>query len=203
MIVALQTIQDIQALGVTAKAFQGDLSRVDSIIAVFAEIKAAFPHGIDISVINAGVSAFYMVGTVTEKDFDYINNTNVKGAFFSAQESSRQLNDGGKLVFISSATTHTAVPGLSVYAASKFAVDQYARFFAVELGVRNISVNSIAPATIETDMLAPEYRQISIDLSPFKRLGQPEDVANAVAAVVQAPWITGAVIPVTGGSIIY
>jgi NAD(P)-dependent dehydrogenase (short-subunit alcohol dehydrogenase family) len=186
-----------------AKSFQSDVSRVDTILATFAQIKDAFPQGIDIAVINSGVSGSNLVGTVTEKDFDYISNTNFKGTFFSAQEASRQLKDGGKLIFISSATTHLSIPGLSIYAASKSAVDQFARYFAVELGARKISVNSIAPAGTDTDMLSPEWHGPSAELSPFKRIGKVDDIANAVAGVIQAPWITGAVIPVTGGAVIY
>jgi NAD(P)-dependent dehydrogenase (short-subunit alcohol dehydrogenase family) len=199
----LQTVKDIEALGTSAKSFQGDLSKVDGIRAVFAQIKDAYPQGLDIVVLNAAVSGPNHLGSTDEKFFDYIFDTNVKGVYFSAQESSKQIKEGGKLLFISSVVTHSAFPGLSVYAASKGAVDQFARLLAVELGHRKISVNAIAPAFTETDMLPEQYKEVAVSSSVFKRIGQAEDIANATAGVIQAPWITGAVIPVTGGAAIY
>jgi 3-oxoacyl-[acyl-carrier protein] reductase len=196
-------VKDIHAIGSSAKAFQGNLSDLAGIRAVFAQIKDAYPQGLDIVVLNAGVSGAKPLEDSDEAFYDYIFNTNVKGTFFSAQESAKQLKEGGKLLFISSGVTHATLPNSAVYSASKGAVDQFARLLAVELGSRKISVNSIAPAFTETDMFPQQMREIAENSSVFKRLGQPEDIANAVAGIIQSSWITGAVIPVTGGSVIY
>jgi 3-oxoacyl-[acyl-carrier protein] reductase len=179
------------------------LSRLDQVRAVFAQIKEAYPQGIDVSILNAGITGVYPIEIAEEAEFDSIFNTNVKGTVFAAQESIKQLKDGGKLLFMSTAGTHATFPGLAFYNASKAAVDQFVRVLAVELGPRKISVNSIAPSTIETDLLPQAFREWGANASVFKRIGHPEDVALAVVGVLQAPWITGAVVPVTGGSIIF
>jgi 3-oxoacyl-[acyl-carrier protein] reductase len=196
-------VKDIHALGSSAKAFQGDLSSVAGIRTVFSQIKDAFPQGLDVVVLNAGVGAKLNLDEADEKSYDKVFDTNTKGAFFSAQESAKQLKDGGKLLFISTAATHAILPGGTIYTASKAAVDQFARLLAVELGARKISVNSIAPAYTETDMFPPELREFALATTPFKRVGQVEDIAEAVYGIIVSPWITGAVIPVTGGAVIY
>jgi 3-oxoacyl-[acyl-carrier protein] reductase len=203
LVVSLQTVRDIQALGQSARAFQADLASVAAIRALFLQIKEAYPQGINISVLNAGVFVGGPINDFTEQMFDLVFNINTKGTFFAAQESVAILKDGGHLLFVTTAGTRSVLPGSILYAASKAAVDQFARLLAAELGPRRISVNSIAPGFTNTDMFPQGIAEQVASATPMGRVGQPEDIANAVAGLVQAPWITGAIIPVTGGAVIF
>jgi 3-oxoacyl-[acyl-carrier protein] reductase len=160
---------------------------------------------IDISVINSGVGGGATLDAYTEDEYDRIFNVNTKGAFFAAQESAKLLRDGGRLIFISSVITHSNLPGLSVYAASKGALNQISRFLAVELGPRKITVNTVSPGYTETDMMPPQLVDIAISQTPLKRVGQPEDIAKAVEFLASdaGAWVTGTDLNVSGGAVVF
>jgi 3-oxoacyl-[acyl-carrier protein] reductase len=197
-------VKEIQAAGAEAKKFHLDLANISSIRAAFAQIKSAYPDGINIAVLNAGIGAMKTLDECDEETYDKIFNTNTKGTFFAAQESARLIKDGGKMLLLSTAGTRSAAPGCAIYYASKAGVEQFARIFAVELGPRKISVNCLCPGSTDTDMFPDNLKEFCAAGTPYgKRLGTPEDIANAAAGVISAPWITGAVIPVAGGAVVF
>jgi 3-oxoacyl-[acyl-carrier protein] reductase len=132
-------------------------------------------------------------------------NINTKGLFFLTQEISRMTNDGGRIINISSGITGARVARGSVYAGSKAAIEAFTRCWAVELGARNITVNTISPGMTKTEMLmkvVPESaRNAAVNSTPLGRLGEPEDIADAVALLCseEARWITAQNVKVNGG----
>jgi 3-oxoacyl-[acyl-carrier protein] reductase len=187
-----------------AQIIQFDISKVSSIRSAFADVAKIFPQ-IDISIVNSGVTSAGQLESTSEEEYDRVFDVNTKGAFFTAQESAKLLRDGGRLIFISSVITHSVVPGYSVYAASKGALNQFARFLSVELAARKITVNTVSPGPTDTDMLAPAFAEMAKSLSPFKRLGTAEDIGKAVEFLASdaGAWVTGADLNVSGGASVY
>jgi 3-oxoacyl-[acyl-carrier protein] reductase len=162
---------------------------------------------IDILVNNAGVLEYGGLANTTEAQFDKQFTVNVKSLFFVTQKLAPKIKDGGRVVNLSSVVARTDFPGIAAYSATKGAVDVLTRAFANELGARNITVNAIAPGAIDTDMAqgllgTEEGRQMMLGMQSLKRIGQAEDIANAVFAAVipEASWITGQIIEVSGGT---
>lgn len=155
--------------------------------------------------INSGVFVGGTLDAFTEDGFDTVFNVNAKGTFFSAQESAKIMRDGGRIVFISSGITHEKIPGVSAYAATKAAVNQYARVFAIELGPRKITVNAVSPGYTETVMLPDAMRPGAAAASPFNRIGSPDDIANAVDFIVSeaGAWVSGTDFNVSGAAALY
>lgn len=202
---AFQVAQEALKLGAPkAEIFKIDISKVPSIREAFAAVAKVYPK-IDISVVNSGVGLMQPFETSTEEQYDQIFNVNSKGAFFAAQESAKILNDGGRIIFISSIVTKGSFAGTSIYAGTKGALNQFARILAVELAPRKITVNTVSPGPTDTEMLPDAYREPMIANSPFKRLGTGEDIARVVSflASENGSWVTGADLNASGGVAIY
>lgn len=168
---------------------------------LFQETADHFGH-LSILVNNAGIDQFGPVPEVTEAQFDATFAVNAKGTFFILQEAARRIEDGGRIINISSCATAMTLPGLAVYMGSKAAGEQFAKSLARELVGRSITVNSVSPGFTETDMLPedPEWRKMGARMSAFGRLGKPEDIADVAFLVSeQARWITGQNIQACGG----
>lgn len=201
---AKMTVAEIEKLGCRALAVQADLADLNTIKNACASIKSTF-NTIDILVNNAGYAKYDVLGNVSQSDFDAIFNTNTKGLFFLTQELSQMMNDGGRIINISSGITGARVPGGSVYAGSKAAIEAFTRSWAAELGARNITVNTVSPGMTKTEMLmevVPEAaRQAAVQSTPLGRLGEPQDIADAVALLCsdEARWITAQNMKVNGG----
>jgi len=201
---AEQTVADIEKLGRHALSVQADLTNLSAVRNACASIKSTF-GAIDILVNNAGYAKYDILNEVTENDFDAIFNVNVKGLFFLTQEVSQIMNDGGRIINISSGITGARVPGGSAYAGSKAAIEAFARCWAAELGARNITVNTISPGMTKTEMLMEVVphaaREAAIKSTPLGRLGEPGDIADAVALLCSddARWITAQNVKVNGG----
>ncbi|KAM5541454.1 hypothetical protein V8D89_005008 [Ganoderma adspersum] len=148
-----------------------------------------------------------VLADVDEADYDRHFNTNVKGPLFLIQAAAPHMKAGGKVVLFSTSLTHASVipPNYLVYAATKGAVEQLVRVLAKDLGARGISVNSVAPGPIDTDLFRKGKTEERISffagLHPQKRLGQPEEVSNVVQFLVsdEANWVNGQTIHVNGG----
>lgn len=202
---SIQVAQEALKLGAPkAEIFQFDISKVASIRSVFAEVSKVYPK-IDIAVVNSGAIEIAPLETATEETYDKIFSINAKGAFFTAQESVRRLNDNGRIIFISSIVTKSVFPGGSIYTGTKGALNQFARVLAVELAPRKITVNVVSPGPTETDMLPESYRAQAISVTPLKRLGTPEDIAKVVSFLASdaGAWVTGTDVPASGGHTIY
>lgn len=184
--------------------FKFDIGKVASIRSAFEAIAKVFP-AIDISVVNSGVFTAGSLDSFTEEAYDNLFNVNTKGAFFTAQETAKLIRDGGRIVFISSVVSHEKLPGSTVYAATKGALNQFSRLLAVELGPRKITVNSVSPGFTETDMLPDGLREIATNASPFKRIGKVDDIASAVDFLVSdaGAWVSGTDLNVSGAASIY
>jgi 3-oxoacyl-[acyl-carrier protein] reductase len=201
---AKELVSSIESEGGKALAVQADMSQVDDIRHLFQEAVDRFGQ-LDILVNNAGIAKRMFVAEVTEADFDEVFAINVRGVLFAMQEAARRMNDGGRIVYISSSTSIYPSAGLAVYAASKAAPKLFTEVLAQELGGRGITVNSVVPGPTSPGMFdnaPPEEKKAAVESSPFGRLGQAEDIADVVAFLVseQARWITGQHIVANGGA---
>ena len=181
-----------------------DLSSLDSVRQAFAQVAEKF-GSIDILVNNAGVSESTPLLNYTEETFDKVMDLNVKGVFNASRIAAEYMERQGKGVILntSSMVSLYGQPAGFAYPASKFAVNGITLSMARELGPKGIRVNAVAPGITETDMMkavpkdviAPMIQQI-----PLRRLGQPEDIANAFAflASSEASYISGVVLSVDG-----
>ncbi len=157
---------------------------------------------------NSGVSVPKPALEVTEEDYDFMVDTNTKGAFFVAQEAARRMirhGEGGRIVNIASVMGMKVVGQLSVYCLSKAAMIHMTRAMALEWGRHNINVNAICPGYVETEMNADywhtEAGQRFMKTFPRKRVGDPADLDGALMLLVadESHFINGAILPVDDG----
>jgi len=192
--------------GGTAVALQADVSRLEGIQRLFEKTLEHFGR-LDILVNNAGIRITQTVADIQEEEFDRLFAINVKGPFFACQQAAHRISDGGRIINVSSAVTRMMLPGYSIYAASKAAVDQLTRVLAKEMGERQITVNAVCPGPVDTELLregkTEEQIQQMAQMAAFSRLGKVEDIADVVAFLAgdDARWITGQCIHVNGGYI--
>jgi 3-oxoacyl-[acyl-carrier protein] reductase len=186
----------INGNGGRAIALEADVTKLDSIKEFFRQAVEQTGKP-DILVNNAGAGILKPLAETTEADFDSMFGLNAKGTLFCMQQAAAHLNDGGRIVNISSSTTMFPFEGAYVYAGSKAAVKMFTEVGALELGKRGITVNTVIPGMTETAMtegLPDEVKKQAAATSPFNRLGKPEDIADTVAFLASddARWITGA-----------
>ncbi|GAB3832236.1 SDR family oxidoreductase [Dactylosporangium cerinum] len=178
-----------------------------------ATLWAAFDthaDGLDILVNNAGILGDQAeIQDVTESNFDRLVAVNTRTPFFTTQHGLRRLRDGGRIINIGTMLTHgSAMPSAIAYAMSKAALDVLTATLAKQLGPRRITVNTVAPGVIDTDMhqgrLVGDALTWVSSLSPMGRIGTPEDVADAVAFLASddSRWVTGQWIDASGGTLL-
>lgn len=192
-----------------AIAVMADASTIAGGEKLLEECVRAFGR-IDILVLNAGVAAEGALNDLDESLFDSTFNIHVKGPLFLARAVAPHLPAGGRIIFISSFVTKksTIMPYGLVLASSKGAIDQVSRVIAKDLGSRFITVNTVSPGIIDTDLLrerTSEHKlQFIANIHPQKRLGVPTDVAPLVAflASPDASWINGQNIHINGGLVV-
>lgn len=197
---ARDVVSEIQAKGGTAIVLQADMSRVTEARRLVTDSHAQFGR-LDILVNNAGKFLPKGLMETTETEFDQVFALHAKGPFFAMQEAAKLMKDGGRIVNISTAGTHMNFLGATAHLGSKAALEQYTKGLALELASRGITVNCVSPGITDTGVLTEEYRQFGIQLSPFKRLGRPEELAEVVFFLVsdKARWLTGQNIQAGGG----
>lgn len=204
-----KVVSAIKALGSKAVAVKANVTSASESAAVVAEtIKAFGDVKIDILVNNAGVFEMGPIDAIDAEQFDRLFDVNVKGVIATTIAALPHMNDGGRIINISSGAADATMTGASLYSATKSALDTLSRIWAQDLGKRQITVNSVSPGVTVTDMfkagIPEEGHQYMIDKTALGRLGQPEDIADVVAFVASgdARWITGQVINVDGGIVI-
>jgi 3-oxoacyl-[acyl-carrier protein] reductase len=203
----------IQAKGGRANAISADLSTPDGAALLAKKVRAIIGNQLDVLVLNAGISKSARIADYTVEDFDNLFATNVRGPFFLVQQLQPVVGEGSSIVVISSLGARMVVgkhglenPSILAYASTKGALDTLVKNWAAILGPSGIRVNAVAPGIIDTDMSnftkTEAGRDVALGMQALKRLGKPEDVADVVAFVASdaARWITGASIPVDGGS---
>jgi 3-oxoacyl-[acyl-carrier protein] reductase len=202
-----QVVDEITKGGGKAIAIQADVAKKKDIERLFAEAKKAFGR-LDILVNNAGIYQFAPLEEVTENEFHREFDTNVLGLILATQEALKHFDaEGGSVINIGSSATALAPPATVVYTATKGAVDMITRVLANELGPKKVRVNSINPGGVETEgfhalgMPGSDFEKQMIAQTPLGRIGQPHDIATAVAflASPDSAWITGEIITVSGG----
>ncbi|WIX90238.1 SDR family oxidoreductase [Amycolatopsis sp. DG1A-15b] len=163
--------------------------------------------GLDILVNNAGISSHSSIGTLTEEELDRLLAVNVKTPMLLIQRLLPALNDGGRIVTVGSMATRIAVQTQIGYTVSKAAIEALAPTLANELGRRGITVNTVAPGPIRTDMTEPmlaipEAATGLAAITALGRIGEPEDVADVVGFLAGpgGRWITGRTLDVSGGT---
>lgn len=204
---AEETKAAIEAAGGKAALFQADVSDSAQVEQMVAAVTEAFGT-IDILVNNAGITRDGLLMRMKEEDFDAVLDTNLKGIFHVTKAVSKLMmkKRAGRIVNMASVVGIMGNAGQTNYAAAKAGVIGFTKSAAREFAARGITVNAVAPGFIATDMTAamPEKaKEATLAAIPLRRMGEPEDVANAVAFLVsdQASYITGQVIKVDGGMV--
>jgi NAD(P)-dependent dehydrogenase (short-subunit alcohol dehydrogenase family) len=204
-------IREVEAMGRKAASFgldTGDVRSFDGFVAgVRKTLQAWGRDRFDYLVNNAGNSQHINIDQVTETDFDAVVNVHFKGVFFLTQKLLPLINDGGRIVNISSGLTRASFPGSSVYAAAKGAVEVLTRYLAKELGPRGITANVVAPGAIQTDFSGgmvrdnPEVNKMVAGMTALGRAGVPDDIGPMIAALLsdENRWVNGQRIEVSGG----
>jgi 3-oxoacyl-[acyl-carrier protein] reductase len=206
-------VAEIQTKGGRATAISVDLETPDGASLLAKKVRSIAGDRLDVLVLNAGISKAARIADYTVEDFDSLFATNVRGPFFLVQQLLPVLGEGSNIIVISSAVARTVVgkpglenPSILAYASTKGALETLVKNWAAILGPSGIRVNAVAPGVIDTDMSSftktEAGREVALGMQALKRLGKPDDVADVVTFVASdaARWITGASIPVDGGS---
>ncbi|HEY5954279.1 MAG TPA: glucose 1-dehydrogenase [Terrimicrobiaceae bacterium] len=197
-----KVVADITAVGGRAIAVQANVSKQEEIERLFAETSKAFGR-LDVLVNNAGIYVAGPIGTITEESFHQHFNLNVLGLILASQEALKYFGaEGGTIVNVSSVVAKLNPPGITVYCATKGAVDAVTRSFSRELADRKIRVNSVNPGLIATEGVhaAGFVSEDPSASSPLGPVGKPEDIAPIVVFLASddSRWINGEVHYATG-----
>ena len=199
-------VREIHDLGGDAIAVQADVSQSQAVESLFDKAEKTY-GGVDVLINNAGVMAPKPTNIADTDDelYDKIFNINTRGTFFTLRQAARRLRNSGHIVNFSTSAIGLAMPGYAIYSGAKIAVEIFTNIMAKELRGRNITVNAIAPGPTATELF---YQGKSAELienfahkAPLERLGQPNDIASAVAFLVspEGGWVNGQILRVNGG----
>jgi 3-oxoacyl-[acyl-carrier protein] reductase len=202
---ATEVVAAIERAGGRAVAIQADVAKIAEIQRLVSSTIEKF-GALDILVNNAGVGNRTAMADMTEKEFDRTMAVNACGPMFAIQAAAPHMRNEGRIINISSCGTHIAqITGLlAVYQMSKGALEQLARCYMKELGARGITINTVLPGFVETELASDtpqNYKDALIARTALRRLGTAEEIASVVCflATDAARWITGECIQVSGG----
>jgi len=209
---ALAVVAEIEKTGQKAAALQLNTGEVNTFDQFFEEVKTVLKDTFnadhfDFLINNAGIGINASIAETTEEQFDTLTNIHFKGVFFLTQKALPLINDGGRIVNLSSGLARFSMPGYAAYAAMKGAIETLSRYMAKELGARGIAVNVIAPGAIETDFGGGVVRDNAhvnehiAGITALGRVGKPDDIGSVVAFLCteDAKWINAQRIEVSGG----
>ncbi len=205
-------VREIEERGGHASALQLDTSQPGDFPSFERRLTSVLERDfgritIDFLVNNAGFGINNLLAETTEKEFDAMTNVHLKGVFFLTQQLLDVIEDGGRILNMSTGLTRFCMQGFGAYAAMKGAIEVYSRYLAQELGSRGIAVNTIAPGAIATDFGGgvvrdnPDVNGFVASVTAMGRAGQPEDIGHAIASMLtdDSQWMTGQRIEVSGG----
>ena len=204
-------IHEIEAMGRKAAAFRLEAGNVSSFDAFVADVRKTLEtwgvNRFDYLVNNAGNSLHAAFADTTETQFDDIVNVHFKGVYFLTQKLLPLMNDGGRILNVSSGLARFSIPGSSAYGAAKGAVEVLTRYLAKELGPRGITANVVAPGAIQTDFSGgmvrdnPAINKMVADMTALGRAGVPDDIGPMIAALLsdENRWVNAQRIEVSGG----
>lgn len=201
---ALSTVNEILSDGGNAIAIKADVSKSEDVNNLFEKTIEHFGK-IDIVVNNAGIMVTKFLKDFSEEEFDKQFSINVKSVFLMMKKASETLEQNGRIINISSSTSRLMMPGYAVYSAAKSAVEQMTRVFAKEIGSKGITVNSVLPGPIKTELFlngkSDELISRIASLSAFNRIGEIEDIIPIILFLSSndSQWITGQNIGINGG----
>lgn len=209
---AEKVVAAVNKTGRKALALQLDTSAINSFDAFASSLSEALKANFgtekfDFLINNAGIGIHASFAETTEEQFDQLMNIHLKGVFFLTQKMLPHLNDGGRIINLSSGLARFSFAGYSAYGAMKGAIETLTRYMAKELGARGIAVNVVAPGAIETDFGGglvrdnKELNQQVAGLTALGRVGLPDDIGGVVAFLCspEAGWINAQRIEVSGG----
>ena len=205
-------VAEIRQTGRKAAALQFDVGNLPAFDAFLQQLAAELQtfsgrSTFDFLVNNAGMGGTIPFAQVTEEIFDRFLNVHFKGVYFLTQKALPMMADGGRVINISTGTTRFCVPGYSVYASMKGAMETFTKYLAKEIGSRGMTANILAPGPIETDFnnaairSNPQMKSYLASATPLGRVGEANDIGGIVAFLCseQAGWINGQRIEASGG----
>jgi 3-oxoacyl-[acyl-carrier protein] reductase len=199
-------VSKIEAAGGKAISARADVSDAGSVARMFDAAETAF-GGVDVVVNNAGIMKLAPIADSDDALFDSQVAVNLKGTFNVLRQAAKKLRPGGRIINLSSSVVGLLQPSYGVYAGTKAAVEAMTHVLSKELRGRNITVNAVAPGPTATALFLNGKSRELVDaiakLAPLERLGQPEDIAGAIAFLAgpDGAWINGQVLRVNGGII--
>jgi 3-oxoacyl-[acyl-carrier protein] reductase len=204
---AEKVVAAIVAAGSKAVAVQADVARTADVKRLFEETAKAFGK-VDVLVNNAGVYHFLPVADVTEAEFQRQFGTNVWGLLQTTQLALPHFNDGGSVINISSIVSQMSLPGSTIYAGTKGAVDTITKVLSAELAPRRIRVNALNPGMVESEgthaagFIGSAFESQVVATTPLGRVGQPDDIAKVAVFLASndSGWMTGERIAASGGA---
>jgi NAD(P)-dependent dehydrogenase (short-subunit alcohol dehydrogenase family) len=209
---AEQVVSQIKSKGRKATALQFDISKINSLNSFVENVLSVLKSNwkadkFDFLINNAGIGLTLPIQQATEEAFDNMINIHYKGVYFLTQKFLSNINDNGGIIFISTGTTRFCVPGYSIYASLKGAVEVLSRYVAKEFGQRGIRSNVVAPGAIETDFNNaairnnPQLKSYLASQTALGRVGNADDIGGVVAFLCteEAKWINAQRIEVSGG----
>jgi NAD(P)-dependent dehydrogenase (short-subunit alcohol dehydrogenase family) len=209
-----KVVGQVRKAGRKATALQLDTSNLSALDPFVQSVRRTLAErgakGCDYLVNNAGTSLHKAFDQTSEQELDQIYNIHFKGVFFLTQKLLPLINDGGRIVNISSGLARFALPGMAAYASMKGAIEVLTRYLAKELGARGIAVNTVAPGAIATDFSGgmvrdnPEVNKRVADMTALGRVGEPDDIGPMIASLLSDDnrWINAQRIEVSGGMVL-
>ena len=208
---AEKVVADISKAGAKAIALKLDVGNISSFEPFLTELQKALrafgAERFDFLVNNAGVSHHASFEKTTEADLDQLYNVNFKGVFFLTQKMLPYINDGGRIVMITTGLTRIVIPESAPYASLKGAIEVLTKYLAKELGPRRITVNAVAPGAIQTDFSGgvvrdnPAVNKMVSEATALGRPGLPDDIGPMIASLLTEDnrWVNAQRIEVSGG----